>query len=67
MRAGREFLAKEKKIRATITVELPWDNELLNYGYKLDKAIRAVIDKTDHISCSVVSGNLEPSKEPIIK
>jgi len=67
MKAGSEFLEKEKKIRATITVELPWDNELLNYGYKLDKAIRAVIDKTDHISCSVVSGNLEPSKEPVIK
>lgn len=67
MRAGSEFLEKEKKIRATITVELPWDNELLNYGYKLDKALRAVIDKTDHISCSVVAGELAPSKEPVIR
>lgn len=67
MKAGREFLEKTKKIRATITVELPWDNELLNYGHKLDKAIRAVIDNTSHISCSVVAGNLEPSKEPVIR
>lgn len=60
-------MAREKKIRATITVELPWDNELLNYGDKLDKALRNVLDNTDHISCSVVAGELTPSKEPIIK
>ena len=60
-------MEKTKKIRATITVELPWDNELLNYGHKLDKSIRAVIDNTSYISCSVVAGNLEPSKEPVIR
>jgi hypothetical protein len=67
MKAGREFLEKEKKIRATITVEVPYSNELLNYGYKLDKALREVIDRTEHISCSVVAGELAPSKEPVIR
>ena len=65
--AGREFLEKTKKIRATITVEVPYSNELLNYGHKLDKALREVIDRTEHISCSVVAGELEPSKEPVIR
>lgn len=60
-------MAKEKKIRATITVELPYSNELLNYGDKLDKALRRVINSSDYISCSVVAGNLEPSKEPVIR
>ena len=66
MMAGREFLEK-KIIRATITVEVPYDNELMNYGHKLDKALREVIDRTEHISCSVVAGELEPSTEPVIR
>lgn len=57
----------DKIIRATITVEVPYDNELLNYGHKLDKRIRQAIDKTDHISCEVLAGNLAHSKRPVIK
>lgn len=56
-----------KIIRATITVEVPYDNELLNYGSKLDQELRKVIDRTKHLSCSVQAGDLEPSKEPVVK
>ena len=29
-----------KTIRATITVEVPYENELMNYGTKLNKKIK---------------------------
>ena len=57
----------DKIIRATITVEVPYDNELLNYGKKLDQKLREVIDKTDHICCEVQAGHLTHSKRPVIK
>ena len=56
-----------KKIRATLTIEVPYKNEYLNYGDKLDKELRRVIDKTPFLSCGVVAGVLEPSKEPVIR
>ena len=56
-----------KIIRATITVEVPYDNELLNYGYKLSDKLKQVVADVDFVSCSVCSGNLKPSKEPTIK
>ena len=56
-----------KKIRATLTIEVPYKNEYLNYGDKLDKELRRVIDKTPYLSCGVVAGELEPSKEPVIR
>ena len=56
-----------KKIRATLTIEVPYKNEYMNYGDKLDKELRRVIDKTPFLSCSVVAGELEPSKEPVIR
>jgi len=55
-----------KKIRATLTIEVEYDNELLNYVSKLDKRLRQVIDSTDILSCSVEAGNLEPNGMPII-
>jgi len=64
--AGREFLEK-KTIRATITIEVPYDNELMNYGSKLDQELRKVIDRAKYLSCSLEAGNLEPSKEPVIR
>ena len=39
-----------KTIRATITVEVPYSNELMNYGDKLDKQLRAVIDNTKFLN-----------------
>lgn len=57
----------DKIIRATITIEVPYDNELLNYGSKLDQKLREVIDRTKHLSCSVQAGNLEPSTEPVLE
>jgi len=57
----------DKIIRATITVEVPYDNELLNYGSKLDQKLREVIDRTKYLSCSVQAGDLAHSKRPVIK
>ena len=57
----------DKIIRATITIEVPYDNELLNYGNKLDQKLREVIDRTKHLSCSAQAGNLEPSTEPVLE
>jgi len=56
-----------KKIRATLTIEVPYKKEYMNYGDKLDKELRRVIDKTPFLSCGVVAGNLKPSKEPVIR
>ena len=46
-----------KTIQATITIEVPYSNELMNYGSNLDKELRRVIDKTPYLSCKVVAGN----------
>ena len=53
--AGREFLAKEKKIRATLSVELPYDNELLCYNNKLNDRIIAVLQQGS-FACEVRTG-----------
>lgn len=52
---------KMKKIRATIQVEVPYSNELLNSGDKLDAELRKVIDSTSFIHCKLEAGNLEPN------
>ena len=57
----------EKIIRATITVEVPYSNELMNYGDKFDKELRRVIDKTPYLNCKVEAGELEPTTMPVIK
>lgn len=56
-----------KKIRATLTIEVPYKNEYMNYGDKLDKELRRVIDKTSFLSCGVEAGELEPTTEPVIR
>tara|TARA_B100002019_G_C21265621_1_gene599256 strand:+ start:80 stop:271 length:192 start_codon:yes stop_codon:yes gene_type:complete len=56
-----------KTIRATITVEVPYENELLNYGNKLNAKIREVINNSDYITCEVEAGNLEPNGRPILR
>tara|TARA_B100000927_G_C16443394_1_gene460717 strand:- start:483 stop:668 length:186 start_codon:yes stop_codon:yes gene_type:complete len=56
-----------KKIRATLTIEVPYKNEYMNYGNKLDKELRRVIDNTSFLSCGVEAGNLNPSTEPVIR
>jgi hypothetical protein len=53
--AGREFLAKERKIRATLSVELPYDNELLCYNNKLNDRIVAVLQQRS-FACEVRTG-----------
>lgn len=66
--AGREFLEKTKKIiRATITVEVPYDNELMNYGDKLNKKLKQIIADTDFIPHETQAGNLKPCTRPVIK
>ena len=56
MKAGSEFLERTKKIRATLTADLEYNNELLSYGSKLDSKLRQVIDNTDFLCCEVVTG-----------
>ena len=56
-----------KIIRATITVEVPYSNELLNDGAKLDKEIRKVIDNADFIAHEMAAGELDYSKRPVIR
>ena len=54
-----------KKIRATITVDLPYDDELLTHGGKLDAELKRVLT-SNFISCTIQSGELEASREPVI-
>lgn len=55
--AGREFLEKQKKIRATIVVDMPYDNELMNYGNKLNDKIKTILNQ-QYICCQVEAGYL---------
>ena len=57
----------DKIIRATITIEVPYKNEYMNYGDKLNKKLKKIIADADFVSCSVQAGNLEPSTAPVIK
>ena len=56
-----------RTIRATITVELPYSNDLLLYGDRLDAKIREVINNADFIPCEIKTGNLDYSKRPVIR
>jgi hypothetical protein len=57
----------DKIIRATITVELPYSNELLNDGRKLDKELRRVIKNADFIPHETQAGELDYFKRPVIR
>lgn len=57
----------DKIIRATITVEVPYENELMNYGDKLNKKLKQIIADTDYIPHETNAGNLQPSKRPVIR
>jgi hypothetical protein len=57
----------DKVIRATITVEVPYSNELLNDGTKLDKKLRTVIKNAKFIPCKITAGELDYSKRPVLK
>ena len=57
----------DKVIRATITVEVPYSNELLNDGTKLDKKLRTVINNAKFIPCKITAGELDYSKRPVLK
>tara|TARA_Y100000389_G_C16946374_1_gene264348 strand:- start:75 stop:260 length:186 start_codon:yes stop_codon:yes gene_type:complete len=57
-----------KKIRANIVVELPYSNELLNYGDKLNEKIKQVIADTKFVQCKITAGtNFEDNSIPVIK
>ena len=56
-----------KVIRATLEIEVPYSNELMNYGDKCDKELRRVIDKTPYLNCKVEAGELEPSCNATIR
>lgn len=48
-------MAKERKIRATLSVELPYDNELLCYNNKLNDRIVSVLQQGS-FACEVRTG-----------
>ena len=56
-----------KILRATITVEVPYSNELLNDGTKLDKELRKVINNAKFIPCKITAGELDYSKQPAMR
>ena len=56
-----------KIIRSTITIEVPYENELMNYGDKLNKKLKQVIADTDFIPHQTEAGELSPSKRPVIR
>ena len=56
-----------KTIRATITVEVPYKNEYMNYGDVLNKKLKQVIANTDFIPHETQAGNLEPCTRPVIR
>lgn len=56
-----------KTIRSTITVEVPYSNELMNYGDKLSDKLKQVIADTDFIPHETQAGNLEPCTRPVIR
>ena len=56
-----------RTIRATITVEMPYSNDLLLYGDKLDAKIRDIINNADSIPCKITAGELDYSKRPVIR
>lgn len=55
-----------KSILVTIAVELPYDNELLNYNSKLNNAVLEVIGD-GKFACSVNAGSNLTSEHPINK
>ena len=57
----------DKVIRATIQIEVPYSNELMNYGTKLDKELRKVIDNTPFLNCHLEAGSLQPNGNPTIR
>ena len=57
-----------KTIQATIVVEVPYSNDLMNYGDNLDRELRRVIDKAPFLSCKVVAGeNLDSNGMAVIR
>jgi len=56
-----------KIIRATITVEVPYSNELMNDGRKLDKELKRIIKNADYIPHETEAGELDYSKRPVLK
>tara|TARA_Y200000002_G_scaffold355663_1_gene336819 strand:+ start:210 stop:410 length:201 start_codon:yes stop_codon:yes gene_type:complete len=58
-----------RTIRATITIEVPYKNEYMNYGDKLDNELRRVINKTNYLSCHVVAGEQSDIQDgmPVIR
>jgi hypothetical protein len=57
----------DKVIRATITVEVPYSSELMNYGDKLNKKLKQVIADTDFIPHQTQAGELKPCTRPVVR
>ena len=55
-----------KVIQATIVVEVPYSNELMNNCTDLDKELRKVIDNSPYLDCKVIAGDLPYVHEIIV-
>ncbi len=57
-----------KVIRATVIVEVPYTNDLMNNGTELDIELRKVIDKASFLNCKIVACDDDAKEQqPIIK
>jgi hypothetical protein len=56
-----------KIIRATVTIELPYRNDLMNYGSKFSDKLKQIIADADFVPSTVHAGELEPCKSPVLK
>lgn len=48
--------SKTHKIVATMSVELPYENDLLGYNTILTEKIKSVISNLSHVSCRLETG-----------
>lgn len=55
-----------RKIRVTLQIETPYDNNLLNNKFMLDNRIQDIV-KYGELAYQVTSGELKPSKDPVTR
>ena len=57
-----------KTIQATITIEVPYSNDYMNYADNLNKKIKQIVAEADFINCHVVAGkDLPTNGMPILR
>ena len=56
-----------KIIRATVTIEVPYRNDLMNYNELFSNKLKQIVADADFVPCSIHAGELEPCKSPVLK